>query len=305
MNSLHKVLYTFIIILLLQLSTLSISSELTNNLKNKAKSNATNKLNSFLSETLGQMFPTSEVSLSSGNTDSVSGSILFVKPLTDIEDTKNTIFTQGSIFFTKDNEDSRETINFGIGDRYLTMNDKLMLGANIFYDHELNYDHQRASFGLEAKTSVGEFTANHYYGLSGWRDGLNGTSEKPLDGHDYEVGAPLPYLPWANFYVKSFKWDGASGSEDIEGDEITLKAVLPIGLDIEAGKRSFSSAGESDKEFIKLVWTCCNKNNEQPKFGISDKAYNLTSVVDKRFVKVRRENRIVKQNDLSFNMVGF
>ena len=103
MNSFYKALYTFIIILLLQLSTLSISSELTNNLKNKAKSNATNKLNSFLSETLGQMFPTSEVSLSSGNTDSVSGSILFVKPLTDIEDTKNTIFTQGSIFFTKDN----------------------------------------------------------------------------------------------------------------------------------------------------------------------------------------------------------
>ena len=126
MNFFYKALYTFIIILLLQLSTLSISSELTNNLKNKAKSNATNKLNSFLSETLGQMFPTSEVSLSSGNTDSVSGSILFVKPLTDIEDTKNTIFTQGSIFFTKDNEDSRETINFGIGDRYLTMNDKLI-----------------------------------------------------------------------------------------------------------------------------------------------------------------------------------
>ena len=228
-----------------------------------------------------------------------------MKPLTDIEDTKNTIFTQGSILFTKDKDDSRETINFGIGDRYLMMNDNLMLGANIFYDHELNLDHQRASFGLEAKTSVGEFTANQYYGLSGWRDGINGTSEKPLDGHDYEVGAPLPYLPWANFYVKSFKWDGASGSEDIEGDDITLKAVLPIGLNIEAGKRSFSSTGESDKEFIKLVWTCCNRNNEQPEFGISDKAYNLTSVANKRFVKVRRENRIVKQNDLNFTMVGF
>ena len=78
MNFFYKALYTFIIILLLQLSTLSISSELTNNLKNKAKSNATNKLNSFLSETLGQMFPTSEVSLSSGTSDKVTGSILFV-----------------------------------------------------------------------------------------------------------------------------------------------------------------------------------------------------------------------------------
>ena len=305
MNSFHKTIYTFIIILLLQLSTPSISVELTNSLKNKAKSNATKEFNSFLSKTLGEMFPTSEVSLSSGNTNGVSGSILFVNPLTNIEDTKNTIFTQGSILFTKDNNDSRETVNFGIGDRYLTMNDKLMLGANIFYDHELSYDHQRASFGLEAKTSVGELSVNHYYGLSSWKDGLNGTSEKPLDGHDYEVGAPLPYLPWANFYVKSFKWDGASDSEDIKGDDITLKAVLPIGLTVEAGKRSFSSTGESDKEFIKLVWTCCNKNNEQPEFGISDKAYNLTSVANKRFVKVRRENRIVKQNDLNFTMVGF
>ena len=305
MNYFKNFIHIFFITLIFQATSPSISADLTNNLKNKAKSNATKELNSFLSETMGQWFPTSEVSLSSGNTNGVSGSILFVKPLTDMEDTKNTIFTQGSILFTKDKDDSRETINFGIGDRYLMMNDNLMLGANIFYDHELNLDHQRASFGLEAKTSVGEFTANQYYGLSGWRDGINGTSEKPLDGHDYEVGAPLPYLPWANFYVKSFKWDGASASEDIKGDDITLKAVLPIGLTVEAGKRSFSSTGESDKEFIKLVWTCCNRNNEQPEFGISDKAYNLTSVANKRFVKVRRENRIVKQNDLNFTMVGF
>jgi hypothetical protein len=69
MSSSYEILYIFIITFLLQLSTPSISSELINNLKNKATSNATNELNSFLSKTLGQMFPTSEVSLSSGNLD--------------------------------------------------------------------------------------------------------------------------------------------------------------------------------------------------------------------------------------------
>ena len=38
----------------------------------------------------------------------------------------------------------------GIGKRKLINDDTLLLGANLFYDHELDYDHQRASIGIEA-----------------------------------------------------------------------------------------------------------------------------------------------------------
>ena len=130
-------------------------------------------------------------------------------------------------------------------------NDNLILGTNLFYDHELDYDHQRASVGIEAISSVGSLRLNQYYGLSNKKKGLNDVNEEALDGQDIEVGAPLPYLPWTNFSYRSFQWDGASGAADLKGDEISLEAKLPIGLNIEVGKRSNDGVTE-DNEFLKL-----------------------------------------------------
>ena len=258
-----------------------------------------NNFNSYLHDSLGQLFPTSEVSLSSGTTNEVTGSILVVKPLSDINDNENILFTQGSLFLS---DDSRETLNLGIGKRKLVNNNTLLIGANLFYDHELDYDHQRASVGIEAISSVGSFRLNQYYGLSGWTTGLDNVQEKALNGQDIEVGAPLPYLPWTNFSYRSFQWDGASGAADLKGDEISLEAKLPIGLNIEVGKRSNDGVTE-DNEFLKLTWTCCNKNQEE--ISISDTAYNLTSVVDQKFAKVKRQNLIVKQKEMSLTVIGF
>ena len=258
-----------------------------------------NNFNSYLNDSLGQLFPTSEVSLSSGTTNEVTGSILVVKPLSDINDNENILFTQGSLFLS---DNSRETLNLGIGKRRLLNDDTLLIGANLFYDHELDYDHQRASVGIEAISSVGSFRLNQYYGLSGWTTGLDNVQEKALNGQDIEVGAPLPYLPWTNFSYRAFNWEGASGAADLKGDEISLEAKLPIGLNIEVGKRSSDGATE-DNEFLKLTWTCCNKNQEE--ICISDTAYNLTSVADQKFVKVERQNLIVKQKEMDLTVIGF
>ena len=83
-----------------------------------------NNFSEYLNSTLGQNFETVEVELSSGTSNAVVGSILVVKPLSDINDEKNTLFTQGSIFLS---DDSRETINLGIGKRKL-INDDTLLG---------------------------------------------------------------------------------------------------------------------------------------------------------------------------------
>ena len=258
-----------------------------------------NNFNSYLNDSLGQLFPTAEVSLSSGTTNEVTGSILVVKPLSDINDNENILFTQGSLFLS---DNSRETLNLGIGKRRLLNDDTLLIGANLFYDHELDYDHQRASVGLEAISSVGSLRLNQYYGLSGWTTGLDNVKEKALNGQDIEVGAPLPYLPWTNFSYRSFQWDGASGAADLKGDEISLEAKIPGGLNIEVGKRSSDGVTE-DNEFLKLTWTCCNKNQEE--ISISDTAYNLTSVADQKFAKVKRQNLIVKQKEMDLTVIGF
>ena len=257
-----------------------------------------NNFNSYLNDSLGQLFPTSEVSLSSGTTNEVTGSILVVKPLSDINDNENILFTQGSLFLS---DNSRETLNLGIGKRRLLNDDTLLIGANLFYDHELDYDHQRASVGIEAISSVGSFRLNQYYGLSGWTTGLDNVQEKALNGQDIEVGAPLPYLPWTNFSYRSFKWNGKDGASDLKGDEISLEAKFS-GFNIEVGKRSNDGLTE-DNEFLKLTWTCCNKDQEE--IRISDTAYKLTSVADQKFVKVERQNLIVKQKTIGFGVIGF
>ena len=282
------------------LSLLFITTSNAEDLKNKLTGKFTSNLNQYLNESLGEMFPTAEVGLTSGKTQKVKGHILVVKPLSDIDDKENILFTQGSIYFSDGN---RETLNLGIGKRKLLNNDTLMLGANLFYDQELDYDHQRASLGIEAISSVASLRANQYYGLSGWETGVGGTQEKALYGNDIELGAPLPYLPWTNFYLRSFNWEGASGAADLKGDEMSLEAKLPFGLNVEVGKRS-NDGNTKDRKFLNLTWTCCNKKDE-PNFGISDKAYNLTSVADQRFQKVRRQNLIVKQQTLALSVIGF
>ena len=257
-----------------------------------------NNFNSYLNDSLGQLFPTAEVSLSSGTTNEVTGSILVVKPLSDINDNENILFTQGSLFLS---DNSRETLNLGIGKRKLLNDDTLLIGANLFYDHELDYDHQRASVGLEAISSVGSLRLNQYYGLSNKKKGFNDVNEEALDGQDIEVGAPLPYLPWTNFSYRSFEWKGVDGTADQKGDEISLEAKFS-GFNVEVGKRSHDG-NTKDNEFLKLTWTCCNKDQEE--IGISDTAYELTSMADQKFAKVERQNLIVKQKEMSFSVIGF
>ena len=275
------------------------AEDLKSNVTNKVTNNLTNSLNEHLSSGLGKIFPTAEVTLSSGKTQKVKGNVLVVRPFSDINDTKNITFTQGSIYLS---DNDTETLNLGVGQRKLLDNENLMLGANMFFDEEFTSRHRRASFGVEAITSVGSLRANQYYGLSGWKT-VKGVREKALDGHDFEVGAPLPYLPWTNVYYRTFEWEGASGVGDLKGDEMSLEAKLPFGLNVEVGKRSNDNSTE-DREFVSLTWRCCDIS-DKPKFGISDKAYSLTSVADQRFQKVRRQNLIVKQQDLALSIIGF
>ena len=286
----------FFIVLLASLFAFNANAQ---DLKNKATNKITSELNKSLTSGLANIFPTAEVSLSSGKTQKVKGNILVVMPFSDIDDKKNVTFTQGNLYFS---DNDQETLNLGIGQRRLLDNENLMLGANMFFDEEFTSRHRRASFGVEAITSVGSLRANQYYGLSGWKT-VKGIREKALDGHDMEVGAPLPYLPWTKAYYRTFEWEGASGVGDLKGDEMSLEANLPFGLNVEVGKRSNDNSTK-DREFVSLTWKCCYKSDQQT-FGISDKAYSLTSVADQRFQKVRRQNLIVKQQDLALSIIGF
>jgi len=220
-----------------------------------------------------------------------------VAPLSDPDDIFNTYFTQGSVFY----EDNRTTLNLGLGYRKLSDNKMLLTGINAFYDHEFPYDHGRTSIGLEARTTVWEINANKYWATTKWKTGKSGYEERALDGYDIEAGVPLPYMNWATVFVKNFQWDSEiSGSKDIKGNDVRLRAFMPgiDGLEIQAGRILYSDSTGTDESYINIRYNVTEFFKDKPTNvtqWISKDAYKLESMEDRRFDRVRRTNTIVKQ----------
>ena len=297
-----------IIFLLVFIHFVNVSEAFSESQKNKDTKelfkNSIDKIVFFIKENiskyLGITFPTVETEVSSGLTNSVTGGITVVTPLSNSKNIHETIFLQGSFFLT--NEDrNRQTLNIGLSDRFLIMNQKLLVGLNSFYTQEFPYNHKRASIGVEAVSNIGEINLNRYHRLSTWNTGYNNIQEKTLDGQDINVGISLPYMNWAKIYFKKFRWESASNASDLKGDQFSLKTSLPYGFAIEIGKKNYSTANNSnysmsdltDENFLKLTW---NLNLiEINNFSLlSEDAYSLSSMQNKRYTKVKNESFVQK-----------
>lgn len=261
-------------------------------LEQKAINAAAGELQSATKSYLEKLFPTVELSLGLGDPSKPTAGLLVVAPLSDPKDVKNTFFTQGSVYHF----DNRTTVNLGLGYRRLEWDNKLLLGVNGFYDHEFPYDHGRTSIGLEARTTVGEINFNQYWGVTGWRTAKNNFEERALGGTDLEIGVPLPYMPWAKVYARTFVWDAKDDLDNLKGTDLSLRAQLPIlpGLAIEGGHRAYNSYPNED--FLRITYNVMDFNAKKPTQPFfSENAYQLSSMEDRRYEKVRRENLIVKQ----------
>lgn len=198
--------------------------------------------------------------------------------------------------------DSRTTINLGLGRRYLSDDESMIFGLNAFFDIDPEYDHQRASIGAEVKSSAVELTINNYYGLTGFKDGKNGNSERALGGYDIEVGAQIPYIPAAKIYVQQFVWESHDGVADIEGNTYSLEfaQVFNSGISLEAGRRNFDGLTE-DEDFVKLTYNLpygdAPQNNASSLF--SKNMFEKRSMKKDMLKKVRRHNQIVVQTKFS------
>ena len=278
--------------LVLVLFTTQVNSVDADKLKSAAKEKLKNKAVGIASSYLEKYFDVFELSIDSPD-DLSSASILVLKGLSDPDDIKNTWFTQGSVFVKA----GRATLNLGLGYRRLMADEKLLLGVNTFYDQEFPYRHGRASLGLEARTTVGEINANRYWATTGWQAGANDLKEHALGGVDLEIGVPLPYMNWATFYARAFKWDSViRGGKDSIGNDLSFRAEVPVipGLAIEAGHRQYSS-NESSDNFVKFEYDVIQgfKKEKAPLF--TSYAYKMSSMENQRLKKVRRENKIYKQ----------
>ncbi len=259
----------------------------------KIKNNFYNSLENFLDS----KFKDTDISFKSKEGNKPEIGIKTFKPLNDTE--SEITFFQGS-FFT---HDERETLNLGFGKRILSNDENFMYGLNAFYDHELDFDHQRGSIGAEIKSSILELNTNHYFAISDERTGKNSVKEEVADGYDLEIGAHIPYMPTAKFYTKLFEYEIPGGS-DFEGLEYSSKIDIPnSGLSVEVGYKDFGNTSYNDQWFINLTFNL-NKINPDTSF-VSDEAFEKISMKNKKYEKVRRENLIVKSKAFSVKAGGF
>ena len=234
-------------------------------------------------------FEDTDISIKSKEGNKPEIGIKTFKPLNDTE--SGITFFQGSLF----THDERETLNLGFGKRILSDDESFLYGLNAFYDHELDYDHQRGSIGAEIKSSILELNTNHYFAISNEVSGKNNIKEEVADGYDLEIGAHIPYMPTAKIYTKLFEY---------EIPEYSSKIGIPnSGIDFEVGYKDFGNNSYEDQWFFNLTFNL-SKINPNTSL-VSDEAFERVSMKDKKYEKVRRENLIVKSKSFSVKAGGF
>ena len=129
-----------------------------------------------------------------------------VQPLYQSQDRITTFFYQPRISLTGGDL----TYSLGVGYRKI-LHSNLILGVNLFGDYQDLHEHGRLGLGFEALGEILEARLNSYFGITTKRIVENSPSsttyERVTDGLDFEVGAPLPYLPWLKIYTSGFWYD--------------------------------------------------------------------------------------------------
>ena len=135
--------------------------------------------------------------------------------------------------------DDRQTFNVGLGIRALDPTERVMYGANVFFDQEFPYDHQRASIGIEMVTSPFRFNANRYYVLSGGKVLPGDITERALSGQDIKTKIAFPYLPYLFLDYTKFKWFGKDGLADVKGQTVGISGALSESLSLEIARKMY------------------------------------------------------------------
>jgi len=268
------------------------------------KSNLANSIENAAEQAIRSRVPNVEVEISGFKDGKPQYGIIAVQPLSDNLRTGRATFLQVSAFAHND----RQPLNLGIGQRFLHNGGKVITGLNVFFDHELDYEHQRWSIGGEILTSVGDVRVNFYEAISDEEVGKDNALEQALGGFDAELALPLPYMPTTRIHAKTFSWEGENGADDFEGETVSLRSEMPYGFTLEAGQTSYDSDNVEDKDFITLTWNFAMTNRAMRQPFISKRAYMLADISNRRFEKVRRENRIIKQvssSELTITVSGF
>ena len=281
-------------IIILFCSSIAFGSEVANTLLKKVAKTAEEKAELAVND----IFKNVDVDLSGFYKGKPSYGISTILPLYEKNNINN--FFQGHLSTQAD----IEILNLGFVQRRSLLENKLIVGYNFFYDLDLDNSHERFGIGADMLTSLGDVHLNYYDAITDYVV-VNGLKEYTLDGYDAQIAFPLPYLPYSKIYAEVFSWNGINSSRDLEGETFSIKNKLPFGMSLEFGKTSFDQLSR-DEEFVILNINLFEfKKTKQPLSSelrkmystVPYELYNFTDVSDRKYEKVRRENKIKKQTN--------
>ena len=276
--------------ILVLILTLFISSVANADVKGQALNKAAGKISS----TIGSLIPgdgVTEVSveIDENNTDF---EILGVRDISSKENSN--FFTQFSIHTQEVNNDDRYMGNLGFGYRFLNTDQSMMFGINSFYDRDIKEDHSRVSFGLEAKSSLLDFTLNKYIKTTNMLV-VNSTEEQALSGLDYNISSQVPYMPWTVFNFQGYRWENEKALQDTKGRVYSLEMALLPSLQFDLSRDVSSVSGVDDADIVKLTFIYPPRENKPTLQDglVSNVAFEKENMKEKLKEKVRRNNNIV------------
>jgi len=276
--------------ILLLILTLFISSVANADVKGKVLSKASEKISSAI----GNLMPgdgITEVSVEFGE-DDTQFEILGVRDISSKENSN--LFTQFSIHTQEVNNDDRYIGNLGLGYRFLNTDQSRMFGVNSFYDRDIGEDHSRISFGLEAKSSILDFTLNKYIKTTNMLV-INGSEEQALSGLDYNISSQVPYMPWTVFNFQGYRWENEKAAQDTKGRVYSLEMALLPSLQFDLSRDVSGVNGVDDADIAKLTFVYPPRENRPTlRDGlVSNVAFVKENMKHELKEKVRRNNNIV------------
>ena len=189
--------------------------------------------------------------------------------------------------------DERNTLNLGFGARHINDGETLIIGANSFYDYELDSEHKRIGFGLEFITSIFELRANQYIAETG-EINHGGIDETTLDGNDIKLVANMPYFYSSNLFFKHSEFKDGVGYST-KADEWGVKAEVAPNLVL--GVAQQKKTGRSAEIIASLNYSIPlgvrSKSEKQKQDGVW--TTKLKPIRENLYKPVQRENRIIKK----------
>jgi len=225
-----------------------------------------------------------------------SFSIMSVTELLKID--SGTVFNQTSL----NTHDGDGTINIGLGARKLLNDNKILIGSNLFYDHQFDEGHKRTGVGVEAISSVFDIRGNYYNAISGSKTTSEG-SERALDGWDTQLDYHLPGEKDVNIFANLFRFENSATGSTYEEKGTKIGANASLGnFIIEGGYLDDNQNNDAFFGSIKFVVNLGDQGENKTRNYLE-----YTDVSNKLYQPVKRENkiRVVKISKSGVQVSGF